>query len=133
MKKSFPKGLFFALCYFFYTSIYLSRINLSMASPALLADGVLTEVELGFIGSAFSVIYAIGRLCNGVLGDRLAPWVNGIGRLIGYRYRQYVYWRIAAVSVDSGFMVHQCICAIYAVERASALHHRYIRQGRGQS
>jgi len=83
MKKSFPKGLFFALCYFFYTSIYLSRINLSMASPALLADGVLTEVELGFIGSAFSVIYAIGRLCNGVLGDRLAPWVMVSAGLLG--------------------------------------------------
>ena len=83
MKKSFPKGLFFALCYFFYTSIYLSRINLSMASPALLADGVLTEVELGFIGSAFSVIYAIGRLCNGVLGDRLAPWVMVSVGLLG--------------------------------------------------
>lgn len=65
----------FFLFYFGYMAIYIARLNLSMASPAMLQDGILTEVQLGFIGSAFSVVYSCGRLFNGVLGDRLAPWL----------------------------------------------------------
>ena len=65
----------FFLFYFGYMAIYIARLNLSMASPAMLEGGILTEVQLGFIGSAFSVVYSCGRLFNGVLGDRLAPWL----------------------------------------------------------
>ena len=46
-----------------------------MASPGMIAEGVLTEVEYEFLGSAFSVAYACGRLLNGMIGDRRAPWV----------------------------------------------------------
>jgi hypothetical protein len=53
----------------------MARLNLSMASPALRESGVLNAAQLGFIGSAFSVIYSCGRLFNGILGDRLAPKV----------------------------------------------------------
>lgn len=59
--------------YWAYVAIYIARLNLSMASPAMLEQGVLTAVELGFIGSAFSLVYSCGRLFNGILGDRLAP------------------------------------------------------------
>ena len=65
----------FFLFYFSYMAIYIARLNLSMASPAMLQGGILTEVQLGFIGSAFSVVYSCGRLFNGILGDRLAPWL----------------------------------------------------------
>ena len=65
----------FFLFYFAYMAIYIARLNLSMASPAMLQGGILTEVQLGFIGSAFSVVYSCGRLFNGILGDRLAPWL----------------------------------------------------------
>lgn len=75
MKRKFPKGFVFALCYIAYVCIYTARLNLSMASPEMIAGGILTEVEYGFIGSAFFVTYACGRLLNGVIGDRQAPWV----------------------------------------------------------
>lgn len=65
----------FYLFYFGYMAIYIARLNLSMSSPAMLQGGILTEVQLGFIGSAFSVVYSCGRLFNGILGDRLAPWL----------------------------------------------------------
>ena len=65
----------FSLFYIAYVSIYIARLNLSMASPEMLQHGYLTEVQLGFIGSAFSVVYSSGRLLNGVLGDRLKPWL----------------------------------------------------------
>ena len=63
----------FFLCYLAYTCIYIARLNLSMASPAMREAGILTAAQLGFIGSAFSVVYSCGRLFNGILGDRMAP------------------------------------------------------------
>ena len=75
MKRQFPKGFVFVLCYVAYVAIYAARLNLSMASPAMIAGGVLTEVQYGFIGSAFFVTYACGRLLNGMIGDRAAPWI----------------------------------------------------------
>lgn len=74
-KHSLPHGLIFLLCYIAYTGVYMVRLNLSMASPGMIAGGILTEVQYGFVGSAFFVTYACGRLLNGVIGDRLAPWV----------------------------------------------------------
>ena len=75
MKRTFPKGLIFVLCYIAYVGIYAARLNLSMASPVMITQNVLTEVQYGFIGSVFFVTYACGRLLNGVIGDRTAPWV----------------------------------------------------------
>lgn len=75
MKRTFPKGLVFVLCYIAYVGIYAARLNLNMASPVMIESGILTEVQYGFIGSVFFVTYACGRLLNGVIGDRMAPWV----------------------------------------------------------
>ena len=71
--KQFNKNGIFWLLYLSYVFIYAARLNLSMASPAMRDQGILTAVELGFIGSAFSVVYSCGRLFNGIIGDRLAP------------------------------------------------------------
>ena len=71
--ESTNKTSIFLLLYISYVTIYVARLNLSMASPAMLEQGVLSALELGFIGSAFSVVYACGRLFNGIIGDRLAP------------------------------------------------------------
>ena len=73
--KRINKSVIFWLLFLSYVTIYMARLNLSMASPALRESGVLNAAQLGFIGSAFSVIYSCGRLFNGILGDRLAPKV----------------------------------------------------------
>ena len=64
----------FLICYFAYVSIYVARLNLSMAAPALKELAVLTTAQIGFLGSMFSVVYACGRLLSGIIGDRTAPW-----------------------------------------------------------
>ena len=61
------------LFYLAYVGIYVARLNLSMASPTLMDQNVLTSVEIGFLGSAFSLIYSCGRLFNGIVADRAAP------------------------------------------------------------
>ena len=75
MKRKFPKDMVFILCYISYVCIYAARLNLSMASPGMISGGILTSEQYGFLGSAFFVVYACGRLLNGMIGDRVAPWV----------------------------------------------------------
>lgn len=73
-KQSFDKITFLVL-YVAYTSIYIARINLSVASPELISDNILDTVQIGLLGSVFSTVYAIGRLINGSISDRTPPWV----------------------------------------------------------
>lgn len=68
------RKLIFLIVYLAYTSIYLARINLSMAGPDLIESGVLDEAKLGILGSVFSTLYACGRLINGGISDKKAPW-----------------------------------------------------------
>ncbi len=75
MKKNTKGTLIFLICYMAYTGIYVARLNLSMASPALVDLGIADTAQIGILGSIFSVIYACGRLINGSLGDRLPPWI----------------------------------------------------------
>lgn len=54
-------------------SIYLARINLSMAGTELTRMEIADAAQIGFLGSAFSTMFAIGRLANGSLGDCTPP------------------------------------------------------------
>lgn len=67
--------LIFAILYLAYTSIYIARINLSMAGPGLIEAGIMDTVQLGLLGSVFSTVFAVGRLINGGLSDRTPPWM----------------------------------------------------------
>lgn len=76
------KTLLYVLTYVAYSSIYIARINLNMASPALKSEGILTTSQIGYLGSAFSVVYALGRLFNSMLADDREPRnMIGIGLL----------------------------------------------------
>lgn len=83
-QKSIVKGtgLIFIITYLAYTSIYISRLNLSIATPELTASGIMNEAQIGLLGSVFSVVFACGRLLNGTLNDKIMPWimlVTGLG------------------------------------------------------
>lgn len=69
------RRLIFAVIYLAYASIYIARVNLSMAGPALAELSIVNTVQLGLLGSVFSCIYATGRLFNGIIGDKTAPWI----------------------------------------------------------
>lgn len=72
MKKENTRIFF--VCYIAYLFIYVARLNLSMAASGLRDMQILTMEQIGLLGSAFSVIYACGRLFSGILSDRIAPW-----------------------------------------------------------
>jgi len=69
------KRLIFAIIYLAYASIYIARINLSMAGPKLEEMSLVNTVQLGILGSVFSCVFATGRLVNGAIGDKTPPWV----------------------------------------------------------
>ncbi len=66
--------LTFLICYIAYTAIYIARLNLSMASPGLVDLSILDTVQIGLMGSVFSIIYSVGRLLNGRLSDSVPPY-----------------------------------------------------------
>ncbi len=69
------KQMIFWIVYLAYTSIYMARVNLSMAGPDMIGEGILDTVQLGILGSVFSTLYSVGRLINGGLSDKTPPWV----------------------------------------------------------
>lgn len=73
MKNKKEKILLIVL-YLAYTSIYIARVNLSIASPELVRKSVLDSAQIGMLGSCFFCVYAVGRILNGILSDRHQPW-----------------------------------------------------------
>lgn len=74
MNKNF-KRIIFAVVYLAYTSIYIARLNLSMAGSGLISMNVISTVQMGLLGSVFSTVFAVGRFVNGGISDRRPPWV----------------------------------------------------------
>lgn len=54
-----------------YGLYYVCRLSLSVVKKPLVDDGILTENELGIVGSALFFAYAVGKLTNGFLADRV--------------------------------------------------------------
>ncbi len=73
--KDSKRRLIYLAVYLAYTSIYISRINLSVANPSLTDLGVFDAAGYGVIGGLFSTIYAVGRLVNGAFSDKAPPWL----------------------------------------------------------
>lgn len=69
------KLLVFVICYMAYMSVYIARLNLSVASPGMRDAGIIDSVQIGILGSVFSIVFAIGRLLNGSIGDKTPPWI----------------------------------------------------------
>ena len=100
-EKKKPLVWMFLLGYLAYSSIYIARLNFSVASVLFEALGTLTTAQIGVIGSVFSFVYAFSKVPNGFLGDRVSSRaiivaglaITGISNLfIGFFPR---FWSIA--------------------------------------
>ncbi|MFT4071272.1 MAG: MFS transporter [Dysgonamonadaceae bacterium] len=54
-----------------YGLYYVCRLSISVVKKPLVDGGILTESELGIVGSALFFTYAVGKFVNGFLGDRV--------------------------------------------------------------
>lgn len=75
MSQKRKNKIVFLVCYIAYTSIYIARLNLSMATPQMIEKNVISASRIGLLNGVFFVVYAIGRLISGGIGDRLSPAV----------------------------------------------------------
>ena len=66
--------IIFCVMFAAYTSIYIARLNLSIAGPEMIKTSVIDAAQIGILGSIFSTVFAIGRLINGFLSDSAPPW-----------------------------------------------------------
>ncbi len=86
---------------FGYGFFYVCRLSFSVAKKPMLDAGVLNADQMGRIGSALFITYAIGKLCNGFLVDRchVARFI-GTGLLVssvviilfGFNESFFVFW-----------------------------------------
>lgn len=106
----------FLILYLAYTSIYVARVNLSVAGPEMIDANIMSTVHIGALGSAFSTIYAVGRLINGGMSDRKPPWlmlttglaVAGLSNiLVGFFFT--IYRSIYSLGGE-------CLCTVHALE-----------------
>lgn len=61
------------ICWLTYFSAYLCRVNFSASLSALSAARGVDYAVLGAAGAAFFVVYAVGQLVNGFIGDHVNP------------------------------------------------------------
>ena len=61
---------FFLSATFGYGLYYVCRLSLNVIKNPIVDAGVLSEAELGIIGSGLFITYAVGKLTNGFLADR---------------------------------------------------------------
>ena len=53
-----------------YGCFYLCRVNMSIALPSIMKEFDYSRTDMGAVGSAFFIAYAIGQFINGQLGDK---------------------------------------------------------------
>jgi len=69
-KKALTIGI---LCITTYLANYYLRHILSVMTPKLIELGEFTLDHIGLLSSAYMLLYAVGQLVNGFLGDILSP------------------------------------------------------------
>lgn len=60
------------LCAFSYLAVYFARNILSAVSPQMLESSNYTVELIGTLSSCWMILYAIGQLINGIIGDHVS-------------------------------------------------------------
>nr|MBQ4318081.1 MFS transporter [Clostridia bacterium] len=64
----------FLLCFTAYFFTYLGRLNYSAALADIVTSGVMERDAAGLISTAFFLMYGMGQLVNGFMGDKISPF-----------------------------------------------------------
>ena len=60
MKKASGR-LLFLIAYFAYASIYIARLNLTVASPVMQSEKLMNAAQIGTMGGIFFLFYSAGQ------------------------------------------------------------------------
>ncbi|URN94682.1 MAG: MFS transporter [Candidatus Pristimantibacillus lignocellulolyticus] len=73
----------FALSWLVYAVVYFGRVNLSVALPDIQEELQVSLTQIGIISTAFFWMYAIGKLINGIIADKISTkWFVFVGIFI---------------------------------------------------
>ena len=73
----------FLLCFLVYCTSYIARGSFSFVRSTMMSSGAIEVGVAGAISAAYFILYAVGQLINGILGDRLPPfWMVVIGLFV---------------------------------------------------
>ena len=67
-KKAFLLG---GLCSVAYLAVYVAKNTLSACTPQITEAGVFSTEQIGSMASVYFIVYAIGQLINGAIGDKV--------------------------------------------------------------
>ena len=56
---------------FVYATFYVCRLAFSASKKGMIEQGAYTPAEIGYVGSAMLFAYAIGKIVNGFIADRV--------------------------------------------------------------
>lgn len=59
------------LCSVAYLAVYFARNILSAVTPQIIEGGIYDNEFIGSISSTYFILYAVGQLINGIIGDRI--------------------------------------------------------------
>ena len=71
-----------SICVFSYLASYYMRNLLSVSTPAMLDTGLFTKEMIGLCSSVYFLIYAVGQLLNGMIGDKVSAKKMVFGGLL---------------------------------------------------
>lgn len=100
----------FLVCLIGYIGYYLCRKNLSAAFPLMGAEFGFTNSELGLIALYSEIAYAVGKLINGPLGDKIGGRKIFLIGMIGAIASNFLF---AAGSNLIYFIAIWCICRYF--------------------
>src|SRR4030095_11184678 len=67
------RWLIVALIFFMGVLMFIDRVNIAIAAKYIMPEYGLTDIQMGWIFSAFVFGYAILQIPGGALGDRFGP------------------------------------------------------------
>lgn len=95
-----------SMCFVSYLGCYLARNILSVVTPEMVRDTSFTVENIGILSTVYMVVYAIGQLVNGRIGDIFkAKWLVGFGLFFTgvFNFLMPVFDSIAITTVIYGF------------------------------
>ncbi len=93
---------------------YLDRVCIAVAAPAMKADLGLSDAQMGYVFSAFTLAYALFEVPSGWLADRFGPRLM-LTRIV-------VWWSIltAATGLSRGFLSLFLLRLLFGMGEAGA-------------
>jgi len=111
------KAIYIAvLCFVSYIAVSIARNILGTVTPQMIESGTFTASEIGILSSVYFIVYAVGQLINGIIGDKIkAKYMIGFGLIFaGISNTIFIYFHESNLTAYAAYaMVGFFVSMIY--------------------